>query len=83
MGSTFKNIFFDSVSSIQPSVAIVETKENFNMDLIYSTLSNAFELLSFAKKMIIIFEDIQWADLASINLLIRLILNSNNRVLFF
>ncbi|KDE70363.1 serine/threonine protein kinase [Fusobacterium necrophorum DAB] len=78
-----KNIFFDSVSSIQPSVAIVETKENFNMDLIYSTLSNAFELLNFAKKMIIIFEDIQWADLASINLLIRLILNSNNRVLFF
>lgn len=77
-----KNLFFDSVTNIQPSVDILETRENFNSDLMYNAIYNAFEILGKDIKLIITFEDIQWADPLTIKLLIHLILHVNNNVFF-
>lgn len=80
--NVLKNLFFDSVTNIQPSVEILETRENFNFDLMYNTIYSAFEILGKDIKVIITFEDIQWADQLTIKLLIHLILHINNNVLF-
>lgn len=77
-----KNLFFDTVSNIQPAVDILENKENFNIDLIYNSVYSALDTLGEDKKVIIIFEDIQCADQLTIKLLISLILNINNNVMF-
>ena len=69
-----KNLFFDGANNIQPSIEILENKENFNVDLIYNSIYSALDILSKGKKIIIVFEDIQWADQLSIKLLINLIL---------
>lgn len=80
--SVLKNLFFDSVTHIQPAVDIFENRENFNIDLIYNSIYSAFDILGIDKKVIIVFEDIQWADQMTIKLLISLILHINNNVLF-
>ncbi len=77
-----KNLFFDSVNNIQPSVDIIENKENFVPNLIYDSMYSAFDILGNNKKVIVVFEDIQWMDELSIKLLISLILSSNKNILF-
>ena len=77
-----KNLFFDGANNIQPSIEILENKENFNIDLIYNSIYSALDILSKEKKIIIVFEDIQWADQLSIKLLINLILHIHSNVLF-
>ena len=77
-----KNLFFDGANNIQPSTEILENKENFNVDLIYNSIYSALDILSKGKKIIIVFEDIQWADQLSIKLLINLILHIHSNVLF-
>jgi len=77
-----KNIFFDGVNNIQPSSELLENKENFNVDLIYNSIYSVLDILSKNKKIIIVFEDIQWADQLSIKLLINLILHTHLNVLF-
>ncbi len=77
-----KNLFFDSVNNIQPTVDIVENKENFIPNLIYDSMYNAFDILGNNKKVVIVFEDIQWMDELSMKLLISLILSSNKNILF-
>ena len=77
-----KNLFFDGANNIQPSIEILENKENFNIDLIYNSIYSALDILSKEKKIIIVFEDIQWADQLSITLLINLILHIHSNVLF-
>lgn len=80
--NVLKNLFFDSVTNFQSNVDIIENKENFNIDLIYNSIYSAFEILGVDKKIIIVFEDIQWADPLTIKLIIRLILHINSNVLF-
>lgn len=77
-----KNLFFDGVNNIQPSSEILENKENFNVDLIYNSIYSALDILSKNKKIIIVFEDIQWADQLSIKLLINLILHIHSNIIF-
>lgn len=73
-------MFYDSGKSGQPMGKILENKENFNVDLIYNTIDNALKVLSEDKKIIIVIENIQWADTLSIKLLINLILHLNKNV---
>ncbi|EFI42688.1 AAA family ATPase [Peptoniphilus sp. oral taxon 386] len=77
-----KNLFFDGKSEYQPLSKILENKENFNIDLIYSSIYSVLEILNTDKKILIIIEDIQWADNLSIKLLINFILRMNKNVLF-
>lgn len=76
------NLLFDSFKNIHPIVDIVENKDNFTPDLIYSYIFDAFNVLGLDKKSIVIFEDIQWMDQISIKLLASLILHSNSNILF-
>ena len=41
-----KNLFFDGANNIQPSIEILENKENFNVDLIYNSIYSALDILS-------------------------------------
>lgn len=76
------NFFFNGNDSLQPTVQIFEMREKFNTNLMYNSLINAFELLSQEKKIIIVFEDIQWLDMPSMELLNRLMLHSGGNVMF-
>lgn len=51
------------------------------MDLIYNSINSALEILSEKEKIILVFEDIQWADNLSVKLLINLILHLNKNTL--
>lgn len=61
---------------------ILENRENFNLDIIYNVIFSAIEQVSKDKKTIIVIEDIQWADVFSIKLLVNLALHLNRDVLF-
>jgi len=52
------------------------------VQIIYNSIYSALDILSKNKKIIIVFEDIQWADQLSIKLLINLILHIHSNIIF-
>lgn len=76
------NKLFYSSKEYQPTVQILENKSDFNTDIIFKALISAFELLSTNTKIIIVIEDLQWADYLSIKLLSNFILQKNNKIMF-
>lgn len=61
---------------------IVEHMERFTFDRLYNILYSVLELIGKNKKIIIVIEDIQWADKYSLKLLINLALYFNCNVMF-
>lgn len=77
------NLFFDSNKAKQPLSNILENAEEFNLELIYITIQKVLELLGKHKKILVVFEDLQFMDRSSLKLLVNLILQSNEDTLFF
>lgn len=75
-------LFPDATHDNIKTSGLLENRENFNLDIIYNVIYSAIEQISKDKKIIIVMEDIQWADTLSIKLLINLALHLNNEVLF-
>lgn len=82
-GDLLKNLFYDTNKLKQPMVNILESREDFNLDLIYLATEKVLKLLSFNKKTIIVFEDLQFMDKFSEKLLVSMLLQSNENFLFF
>lgn len=82
-GDLLKNLFYDTNKLKQPMVNILESREDFNLDLIYLATEKVLKLLSFNKKTIIVFEDLQFMDKLSEKLLVNMLLQSNENFLFF
>jgi DNA-binding SARP family transcriptional activator len=61
----------------------IEKINDINYQVLEEALSNILNVLSNNKKIIIIFEDMQWIDATSLNLLRRILLNDlENNILF-
>ena len=61
----------------------MEIKDILKFDAIFHTLSTVLDVASAGKKLIIVFEDIQWMDPLSLSLLSSLILRKqSDRILF-
>lgn len=77
-----KSPFFDGNDMDKPIRNLLENKEKFNNNLIYNALIVALRILSEKKEILLVVEDIQWADQLSLKLIINLILHKNENVLF-
>lgn len=78
---TFSKIlpdFDDSISSIK----LLESKEFLKFDLLTKAVVDTIQTLSEKKKLILIFEDIQWMDPTSLELLTSIMLHLNNETIF-
>lgn len=82
-GDLLKNLFYDTNKLKQPMVNILESREDFNLDLIYLATEKVLKLLSFNKKTIIVFEDLQFMDKLSAKLFVNMLLQGNENFLFF
>ncbi|RVU55611.1 AAA family ATPase [Anaerosphaera multitolerans] len=78
-----KKLFFDGSNKTQGVRKILENKENYDSDLIYNSIISALKSLSKKGKVLIVIEDIQWADTLSMKILVNLILHVNEDVRFF
>lgn len=76
------NFFFLNTTSYHPQAKILESRENFTDNLIYTAIINAVERLSQSKSVLIAIEDIQWADKLSIKLLANLLLKNESKIFF-
>lgn len=74
--------FFNGNSIDKPIQNLLENKEKFNNNLIYNALIVALRILSEKRKILLVIEDIQWADQLSLKLIITLILHKSENVLF-
>lgn len=82
--STISKLFpnFDDFSS---DVKLLETKDpldTLNFDLVTQVIVESIKKISEIKKIIIIFEDIQWMDEASVKLLTSVILHIKSEAMF-
>lgn len=69
--------------SIDRDLGLMEIKDILKFDAIFHTLSTVLDVASAGKKLIIVFEDIQWMDPLSLSLLSSLILRKqSDRILF-
>lgn len=75
-----RSLFYNGLS-YQTTGNILENKEKHDSDIVYNAVFQALRVVSKDQKVIIVLEDIQWADVLSINLLINLILNLNENVI--
>lgn len=76
------NFFFLNNSSYLPNAKILENRENFTENMIYSAIINALKKLSEYKKVIMAVEDLQWADQLSVKLITNLLLKGDKNVFF-
>lgn len=77
-----KNLLYDTNKFKQPLTNIIESKEEFNLELVNLAMENVLKLLSDKKKTIIVFEDLQYIDKQSEKLLVNLILKSEPNFIF-
>lgn len=77
-----KNLLYDTNKFKQPLTNILESKEEFNLDLVNLAMESVLKLLSDKKKTIIVFEDLQYIDKQSEKLLVNLILKSDPNFIF-
>lgn len=78
MSKLFPNID-DNISNIK----LLETKEFLKFDLLTKVLVDAIRQISTHKKLIIVFEDIQWMDPTSLELLTSVMLHLNENEAIF
>lgn len=74
------NFFFLGKNSYQPKAKILESKEKFSTNLVYSAIVNGINKLSEDRKIVISIEDIHWADRLSLKLLTNLLLKKNKNI---
>ena len=70
--------------SIERDLGLMEIKDILKFDSIFHTLSSVLDIAAADKKLIIVFEDIQWMDPLSLSLLNSLILRKrSDRIMFY
>lgn len=77
-----KKLFLNSDALSQSNSNIIEKKELINFNLINNFIINSLDIITKDKKLLIIIEDIQWSGNLSLKILISLILNANNNIMF-
>nr|WP_126792440.1 AAA family ATPase [Vagococcus carniphilus]QNN72316.1 AAA family ATPase [Vagococcus carniphilus]RSU16236.1 hypothetical protein CBF28_04675 [Vagococcus carniphilus] len=70
--------FEDHLSEIKP----IENDDRFNLSVLSEVLIDAINRISITKKMVVLFDDIQWMDRNSLDLLTSIMLHTNENVLF-
>lgn len=69
--------------SIDRDLGLMEIKDILKFDSLFHTLSSVLDIASAEKKLVIVFEDIQWMDPLSLSLLNSLILRKQSDRLIF
>jgi len=64
-------------------VNFIEKTEDMNYQVVEEALSNIINVLSCVKKVVIIFEDMQWIDKASLSMLMRIIMDDMGKNVLF
>ncbi|CDZ75303.1 putative ATPase [Peptoniphilus sp. ING2-D1G] len=85
------SVFLNStISDVLPHInqnllepKILESKDLINCEMISQTLVDILRKINEEKKLVIIFEDMQWMDKISIKLLTSVMLHLRNEVVFF
>ena len=70
--------FEDHLSEIKP----IENDDRINLGVLSEVLIDAINRIATSKKMVILFDDIQWMDRNSLDLLTSIMLHTNENVLF-
>lgn len=77
-----QSLFLNSTNKYQPSAYISENLSNFNMEIIFSALLNAFKIYGEGLKIVISFDDIHLVDKLSMELIVRFILSYDKNIMF-
>lgn len=75
--------FFPNFDESISNVKLLETKEFLKFDLLTTALVDAIKKISEHKKVVLVFEDIQWMDQTSLELLTSIMLHLNNNEAIF
>ncbi|MGH4137354.1 AAA family ATPase [Clostridium sp.] len=74
---------FDEVGNKEQSIEILESKYTLKYEFIGNIINNILTKIAHKKKIMLIFEDIQWIDYGSLTLLSSLILHGHTNILCF
>ncbi|MBU3172550.1 AAA family ATPase [Clostridium estertheticum] len=74
---------FNKLSNIEQSIKISDNEYTLKYELISNIITNILTKIAETKKVILIFEDIQWIDNGSLRILSSMILHCNTNILCF
>lgn len=77
------NKLFPNFEDSTREIKLLENKESLNFEVLSQVIIEAIKKISSKKKLIILFEDLQWMDQTSIKLLTSVMLHLKSEAIFF